>query len=396
LPYSIKEKLNGLVLASSKHLESLGDLEALDRGKVVMRKVILSLVALTLVGIAAGGGAYWWTTARFFESTDNAYVQGDISVISPKVAGYVREVRVIDNQQVRAGDVLALIDDEDFAARTAEARAAVAAEQAAIAGIDRKLEWQASMIEAAKANVVSAQAELTRAQPNYERYKKMVATNIVGKSDYDQVEATLRKAEAEVTRTEAALTAEQGQLVVLQADRKQADAQLAEAEASFTLAQNDLDNTVIKAPVDGVVGNKGVQVGQYVKIGTQLMAVVPLPQVYIVANFKETQLENMRQGQPVEIAVDAYPHQPLIGTVESFAPASGAVFSLLPPENATGNFTKVVQRVPVRIAVPKENVLAGLLRPGLSVVVSVDTRAAGTGPTLAGGVFGAAQAATRD
>ena len=211
------------------------------------------------------------------------------------------------------------------------------------------------MIEAAKANVVSAQAELARAQPNYERYKKMVATNVVAKSDYDQVEATLRKAEAEVTRTQAAVTAEQGQLVVLLADRKQADAQLAQAQAALTAAKNDLDNTVIKAPVDGVVGNKGVQAGQYVKVGTQLMAVVPLPQVYVVANFKETQLENMRPGQPVEIAVDAYPNHKLIGTVESFAPASGAVFSLLPPENATGNFTKIVQRVPVRIAVPKEN-----------------------------------------
>ena len=170
--------------------------------------------------------------------------------------------------------------------------------------------------------------------------------------------------------------------------------ELAQAQATLDVAQNDLDNTVIKAPVDGVVGNKGVQTGQYVKVGTQLMAVVPLPQVYIVANFKETQLENMRPGQPVEISIDAYPNHKLIGTVESFAPASGAVFSLLPPENATGNFTKVVQRVPIRIAVPKENALAGLLRPGLSVEVSVDTRAVGTGPTLAGAIFGAAQAAT--
>jgi membrane fusion protein, multidrug efflux system len=363
---------------------------------MAMRKIILSVVALVLIAAAGGGGWYWWTTGRFFESTDNAYVQGDISVISPKVAGYVREVRVVDNQQVRAGDVLALIDDEDFAAKAAEARAAVAAEQAAIAGIDRKLEWQNSMIGVAKANVVSAGAELARAQPNYERYKKMVASNVVGRSDYDEVEATLRKAEAEVTRTQAALAAEEGQLVVVLADRKQADAQLAQAQAALTMAQNDLNNTVIKAPVDGVVGNKGVQVGQYVKIGTQLMAVVPLPQVYVVANFKETQLENMRPGQPVEIAVDAYPNHKLIGTVESFAPASGAVFSLLPPENATGNFTKVVQRVPIRIAVPKENALAGLLRPGLSVEVSVDTRAAGTGPTLAGAIFGAAQAATRN
>src|SRR5215471_15558690 len=345
-----------------------------------MRKVILPLVILAGLGSAGAGGWYWWTEGRFYETTDNAYVQGDISVISPKIAGYVREVRVIDNQQVRTGDVLAVIDDTDFAARAAEAQATVAAEQAAIAGIDRKIEWQASMIEAAKANVVSAQAELTRAQPNYERYKKMVATNVVGKSDFDQVE---------VTRTQAALAAEQGQLVVLQSDRKQAEAQLAQAQAALAFAQNDLDNTVIKAPVDGVIGNKGVQIGQYVKAGTQLMSVVPLPQIYVVANFKETQLENMRPGQPVEISVDAYPHQTLSGTVESFAPASGAVFSLLPPENATGNFTKVVQRVPIRIAVPRDNPLAGLIRPGLSVEVSVDTRAAGSGPRLAGSIFGA-------
>src|SRR5262245_34570916 len=316
-----------------------------------MRKIILPLVVLAALGSAGAGGWYWWTEGRFYETTDNAYVQGDISVISPKIAGYVREVRVIDNQQVRTGDVLAVVDDTDFAARAAEAQATVAAAEAAIAGIDRKLEWQVSMIEAAKANVVSAQAELARAQPNYDRYKKMVATNIVAKSDYDQVEATLRKAEAEVTRTQAALTAEQGQLVVLMADRKQADAQLAQAQATLTMAKNDLDNTVIKAPVDGVIGNKGVQVGQYVKVGTQLMAVVPLPQVYVVANFKETQLENMRPGQPVEIAVDAYPNHKLTGTVESFAPASGAVFSLMPPENATGTFTKEVQGVDVSSSV---------------------------------------------
>jgi len=360
-----------------------------------MRKVILPLVILAGLGAAGAGGWYWWTEGRFYETTDNAYVQGDISVISPKIAGYVRDVRVVDNQQVRTGDVLAVIDDTDFAARAAETQATVAAADAAVTGIDRKLEWQASMIEAAKANVVSAQAELARAEPNYERYKKMVATNVVARSDYDQAEAALRKAEAEVTRTQAALTAEQGQLVVLQSDRKQAEAQLAQAQAALAFAQNDLDNTVIKAPVDGVVGNKGVQIGQYVKAGTQLMSVVPLPQIYVVANFKETQLENMRPGQPVEISVDAYPHQTLRGTVESFAPASGAVFSLLPPENATGNFTKVVQRVPIRIAVPRDNPLAGLIRPGLSVEVSVDTRAAGSGPRLAGSIFGAAQAATK-
>lgn len=348
-----------------------------------MRKVFVPVLLIVLAGAGAAGGWYWWSEARFRISTDNAYVQGDISIISPKVAGYVRAVAVTDNQPVKAGDVLAAIDDTDYAAKVAEAEAAVAGHQAAIAGIDRKLQWQASMIDAAQAIVSSARAELVRAQPNYERYKKMVASKIVGKSDFDQVEADLRKAEAEVTHSNAELTAEQGQLVVLQADRKQAEAQLAQAEAALTMARNDLANTVIKAPVDGVVGNKGVQLGQYVKAGTQLMAVVPLPKVHVVANFKETQIEHMRSGQPVTITVDAYPDQPITGSIESFAPASGAVFSLLPPENASGNFTKVVQRVPVRIALPADNPLAGLLRPGLSVEVSVDIRAPGAGPGTA-------------
>jgi membrane fusion protein (multidrug efflux system) len=294
---------------------------------------------------------------------------------------------------VRAGDVLAAIDDRDFVARVAEAKAAVAGAAAAIASTDRRIELQAALIDQAAAAVESAEAERARARPEYERYKKMVATNIVAKSDFDRTAADLRKAEAELTRAKAELTAQRGQLVVLQAERQEALAKLEQGKATLAVAEIDLDNTVIRAPVGGVVGNKAVELGQYVRAGQQVMALVPLPSVHVVANFKETQLERMRPGQRVAISVDAYPGVTLEGSVESFAPASGAVFSLLPPENATGNFTKIVQRVPVRIVVPDDNPLAGLLRPGLSVEVSIDTRAADEAPAPAGGVFGVAQAA---
>jgi membrane fusion protein (multidrug efflux system) len=359
----------------------------------MLRKVLLSIGLAVATLTAGAGGWYWWTHGRFVETTDNAYVESDISAVSPKIAGYIHRLNVADNQQVRAGDVLVVIDDRDFVARVAEAKAAVAGAEAATASTDRKIELQAALIDQAAAAVESAEAERARAQPEYERYKKMVANNIVAKSDYDRTAADLRKAEAELTRAKAELTAQRGQLVVLQAERQEALAKLEQDKATLVVAEIDLDNTVIRAPVDGVIGNKAVELGQYVRAGQQIMALVPLPSVHVVANFKETQLERMRPGQRVEISVDAYPGVTLEGSIESFAPASGAVFSLLPPENATGNFTKIVQRLPVRIAVPDDNPLAGLLRPGLSVEVSIDTRAADDAPALAGSVFGVAHAA---
>jgi membrane fusion protein, multidrug efflux system len=359
-----------------------------------MRKVILPVVGLIVLAGLGFGGWHWWTVSRFFESTDNAYVQSDISVIAPKVEGYLREVLVEDNQFVHAGDVLAVIDDQQFAARVAETEAAVGAQRAAIASVDQQVALQQSRIAEAQAQIASAQAEVDRARLDFQRYEKLQATGFSPKQQYETASADFRKAQAAFTAAQAALASAQQEIQVLQASRREAEAQLKRAQASLAMAQDDLDNAVIHAPVDGVVGNKSARIGQFVKAGTQLLSVVPLPDVYVVANFKETQLADMRPGQPVEIAVDAYPGKVLTGRVESFAPASGSLFSLLPPENATGNFTKIVQRVPVRIAVPRDNVLAGLLRPGLSVVVDVDTRAPGDGPTLANGVFGAAMAAT--
>jgi membrane fusion protein (multidrug efflux system) len=208
-------------------------------------------------------------------------------------------------------------------------------------------------------------------------------SNWVSRERYDSMEADLHKAEAALQERQAALVTEQSRTSVLTTQRRQAEATLLRAEATLRLARNNLDDTLIRAPIDGVVGNKGVQVGQYVKAGTQLLSIVPLAHVYVVANFKETQLARMRPGQEVDIRIDAYPGQTLVGRVESFAPASGSQFSLLPAENATGNFTKIVQRVPIRIALPAGGPLSGLLRPGLSVVVSVDTRT-GTAATTDG------------
>jgi len=244
------------------------------------------------------------------------------------------------------------------------------------------------MIDQAAAAVKSAEADLARAQLDFKRYSALVTSDFASRQRFEQAEADARKTEALVAKSRAALAAEQNQLAVLHSQRREEEAKLKQAHANLRLASNDLDNTAIRAPVSGVVGNRAGQVGQYVKPGTQLLSLVPLPRVYVTANFKETQLTRMRPGQVAQVSVDAYPDTTLDGRVDSFAPASGAQFSLLPPDNATGNFTKIVQRVPVRIVLPATAPLTALLRPGLSVTVTIDTRDAGEGD----GIVGAAQA----
>ena len=346
-----------------------------------MRRYVLTAGLVVLLLGLAGGGVYWWRVARFIESTDDAFVQADISVVSPKVEGYVARLQVADNQTVRQGDVLVAIDDRDFRAHVAEAEGAVAGAEAAIANIDSQLALQESEIKRVQAALASGAAELRHAQQDYGRTQSLMKSNWVSRERFDSMEADLHKAEAALQERQAALVTEQSRTGVLATQRRQAEATLLRAEATLRLARNNLDDILIRAPIDGVVGNKGVQVGQYVKAGTQLLSIVPLAHVYVVANFKETQLARMRPGQRVDITIDAYPGQTLVGRVESFAPASGSQFSLLPAENATGNFTKIVQRVPIRIALPAGGALAGLLRPGLSVVVSVDTRTSPAGAT---------------
>jgi membrane fusion protein, multidrug efflux system len=345
---------------------------------------------LPVAVLAAGtaGGWYWWNVLRFLQSTDDAYVQSDVSIISPKVEGYIKKVKVADNQEVAEGAVLFVIDDRDFKAKVAQAEAAVAIEEASVASYDARLKLQQSMIDQATASVASAEADLDREQQDYKRYSALMTSDFASRQRFEQAQADARKGEAAVARSHAALAAEQNQLAVLRSQQREEQAKLQQTQANLQLAQNDLENTVIRAPVSGVAGNRAGQVGQYVKAGTQLLSLVPLPHVYVTANFKETQLTHMRPGQLAEVSVDAYPDLTLEGRIESFAPGSGAQFSLLPPDNATGNFTKIVQRVPVRIALPASGPLAALLRPGLSVTVTVDTRDNGD----AGGLVGAAQA----
>jgi membrane fusion protein (multidrug efflux system) len=348
-----------------------------------MKKLALSALAgLLLVG-AAAGGHWWWRVGRFVETTDDAYVQADITLVAPKVEGYLRELRVEQNQRVAAGDVLAVIDDRDYRAKRAQAEAARDSDKAALATVESRLAWQRAAIDQARASVAAAEADRARAARDHERYRSLLREDFASRQRYETAEAEARKTEAALVKARAALVAEERQLGVLEAQRGEAAAKLEASEAALALARHNLEDTVIRAPIGGVAGNRAAQQGQYVKIGQSLLAIVPLPQVYVTANFKETQLARIRPGQRVTLAIDAFDGVTIEGRVESFSPATGAQFSLLPPENATGNFTKIVQRVPVRIAIAADGPLAALLRPGLSVVASVDTRASGAGDFLA-------------
>lgn len=337
------------------------------------RKIALA-VALPLLLGGAYGGWHWWSVARFTETTDNAYVEADITMISPRVEGYVDSVDVVENQMVAAGDVLLRLDDKDLRAKAEQARARLAAAQAAIDNIDSRLTLEAALIRQAEANVAAAQAEQRRAGADAQRYTALAGREFASQQKLSTTQADAQKAGAALSKAQAALTAERDQVAVLSTERAKAEATLAEAKAALALAENDLDKTILRAPVAGVIGNSGARVGQFVKAGAQLMALVPVQDAYVTANFKETQIGRLRVGQPVELSIDAYPGLVVEGRIDSLSPASGAQFSLLPPENATGNFTKIVQRVPVRVALPKSGPMAGRLRPGLSVEARVDTR----------------------
>src|SRR6185437_1609416 len=295
-------------------------------------------------------------------------------VISPQVEGTLKDIKVADNERVEADQVLFTIDDTDYVTRVNQAKAVVETGEATLGTYDSRVALQRAMIDQAAATQQVAEAELTRTQLDLKRYTALVSSSVASKQQFDTADADARKAGAELIRAKAALAAAQNQLAVFKSQKAEEAARLTQARGALALALSQLDDTIIRAPVGGVAGNRAGQAGMYVKPGTQLMSLVPLPHVYVTANFKETQLTRMLPGQLAEISVDAYPDRTITGRVESFAPASGAQFSLLPPDNATGNFTKIVQRVPVRIALPKDGPLAQLLRPGLSVTVTIDTR----------------------
>jgi membrane fusion protein, multidrug efflux system len=343
-----------------------------------LRKVAVGILSAVLLATAGGFGWYWWTAGRYLESTHNAYVEADISVVAPKVAGYVREVRVTDNESVRRGVALAVIDGREVEARLLEARARHSARLAALESLKREAELQSSTVVRARADVESAAAEHDRATLDLARYEGLSKAHLISAQRLDLARAEVRKTRAALESAQAALAVEQRRVALIASRHEEARAAMAEAGAAVTQAELDVENMIVRAPVDGMVGNRTVRIGQYVRAGTPMMVVAPLRSTYVIANFKETQLGQMRPGQRVTLDFDAYPETSLAGKIESFAPAAGSRFAILPPENATGNFTKIVQRIPVRIRLPAEHALSGRIRPGMSVIATVDTRLATT------------------
>ena len=342
-------------------------------GRVIKRAGLM--LALTAgIAFAADLGYGYVTTGRYLETTDDAYVKADSTIIAPKVSGYIAEVAVTDNQPVKAGRLLARIDDRDFRTALDQAHADVAASEAAVHNLDAQIELQEPIIAQQAAEVDAAEANQKFAQQERTRYDELMKTGSGTVQRAQQTDAALRASDAQLQQGKAALIAARKKLEVLDSQRAQAVAQLAHARAVEQQAGLNLSYTRITAPVDGTVGARTLRVGQYVQAGTQLMAVVPLEAVYIVANYKETQLTHVRNGQPVELVVDSFPGRKLHGHVDSLSPASGLEFALLPPDNATGNFTKVVQRVPVKIVLDDPS-LTGLLRPGMSAEPTIDTKA---------------------
>lgn len=338
------------------------------------RRIWSGALAVVVALAAAGAAVRWWLDHRYIETTDDAYVAGEIVRVSPRIAGYVSEVAATDNQRVRAGDVLVRIDPRDHRARFERATADVAAAVAAIADIEANRRLQDAVTEQQRADIAAAEAELARARLDLDRYRSLSRSAFTPRQRLEQAEADYNKALAAQQKAVAALAAAQRRLDVLTAERAAAEAALAQAQSSLELARIDLDATVIRAPRDGTVGNRTVRAGAYVRPGSELLAIVPSRGLWVEANFKETQIAQMRPGDPVTLTVDAAPGVRFTAAVDSLAPATGAEFSLLPPQNATGNFTKIVQRLPVRIALTGGDDTLGLLRPGLSVVVHVDTR----------------------
>jgi membrane fusion protein (multidrug efflux system) len=335
------------------------------------------MLLLGLLAAALAGGGYegwqWWSVGRFFVSTDDAYVQADISVLAAKVSGYLEAVPVVNGLSVKKGDVIAKLDDGDYRLALQAAQDKLATQESTIVRIGRQVEAAQAQVSQASAQIDASRADAVRAQADFARATQMQA-DYVAKSRIDQARADRDRTEASVKGLDAGLLAARANVDVLQAQTREAERLSAELRTAVDRARRDLDFTVIRAPFDGVVGNKAVEAGAYVAPGTRVAALVPLQSVRIDANFKETQVQRMRPGQPVIVTVDAYPDREIHGVVESFSPASGSVFSLLPPDNATGNFTKIVQRLPVRVRVPEEIAREGLLRPGLSAEVRVDTR----------------------
>lgn len=339
--------------------------------------IVLGGILAALLAAGAWYGHDYWTVGRFMVATDDAYVHADFAIIAPKITGYVASVPAVENQAVRAGDPLVVLDAGDYRDALSLAQSQLASEEAAITRIGSQAAAADAATTQARARVDAAQAQVNQAEADLHRYQDLAKNDVASAQRLEQAQAASASAVAALAEARAGVTSAEANREVIVAQKAEAQATLSGLSASRDKAQRDLDATVLRAPFDGTVGNLSVAVGDLVAPGKRLLAVVPLSQVYVEANFKETQIAELTPGTKVHLAFDAFPDRDVEGTVSGVAPASGAQFSLLPPENATGNFTKVVQRVPVRVAVPADVAAQGWLRPGLSVTASADIRTAG-------------------
>ncbi|AKM32520.2 multidrug ABC transporter permease [Pandoraea faecigallinarum] len=340
------------------------------------KTMLLGALAIGVV-VGLGWGAHWWFVGRFIESTDDAYLQADSMTVAPKVGGYVTEVLVRDNETVGVGQPLVRLDARQYQAAYDEATATVVAREADVARAQAELSQHAATIAQAHAEFDSARANAAYSAGQVRRYAPLVATGAETDERLAELRNTSTRAQASLKSNEANLQSTERRTGTLTAALAQAKAQLAVAQASARKAELDLADTVVRSTLAGRVGDRAVRVGQFAQPGTRLLTVVPVQNIYLTANFKETQVGHMRPGQPVTIHVDALPGEPIHGVVDSVSPGTGSQFALLPAQNATGNFTKIVQRVPVRIRLEAPDSLRAVLLPGLSVTADVDTHGTG-------------------
>jgi membrane fusion protein (multidrug efflux system) len=338
----------------------------------IMRRAIMGAVILAALSGAAYYGHNWFVLGRFQVSTDDAYVKTDMAQLGAKVAGYVTDIPAAENAGVKAGDIILKLDDGDYKLAVDAAKARIDTQKAVIDGFASQTEAQKAQIAAAEARLASAKAEEGNTLATLNRATALIKAKVVSQQTLDDSTLKHDSSEASVNEAEANILAARAQINVIAANRVEAERMLTELNTTLAKTERDLSFTSVRAPFDGTVANRAVEPGQFVQGGTRLMALVPADGAYIEANFKETQLADLHAGQKAEISIDAFGSEVFEGHVMSLAPASGSEFSLLPPENATGNFTKITQRVPVKVSVPAE--LAAKLRPGLSVTVTVDTR----------------------
>ncbi len=342
------------------------------------QRALLGLSALAIVAVC-GYGYYWWTFDRFFQETDDAYVGGNVTPISPHISGFIAVIAVGDNERVKAGQLLLRLDDRDVRAAADHAEAILRARKATLGSLRAKYVLQQSTIEQAGAGLDARIAQADFARVDAERYRSLVLSDSGSRQDAQRSAALDKQARAAVISAQAGLAAAKQQLDVLNAEIAEAAAAEAQAEADLTTARLNVGYAEIRSPIDGYVGNRAAQVGAYVSPGSYLLTVVPTHGLWVDANFKEDQLWRMKPGEPATVVADVLPGHVFHGRVVSLAPATGAVFSVIPPENATGNFTKIVQRVPVRIVLDENEATLGRIRPGLSITATVDTRPDTTG-----------------